>query len=54
MREYEVYCGAVERIPHFLEDVHNRKRIHSLLGYMLTEELEYKFIKKINLKSTPT
>ena len=28
--EYETYRDAIERIPYFIEDVYNRKRLHSL------------------------
>lgn len=40
MFEYETYREVLERIPYFVEEVYNRKRLHSSLGYMPPEEFE--------------
>lgn len=40
MFEYETYREVLERIPYFIEQVYNRKRLHSSLGYMPPEEFE--------------
>jgi len=48
--EYETYGDVVERIPYFIEDVYNRKRLHSSLGYMPPEEFEDIFIKNNSCK----
>jgi len=40
MFEYETYAEVLERIPYFIEEVYNRKRLHSSLGYMPPEEFE--------------
>jgi len=40
MFEYQTYTEVLERIPYFIEEVYNRKRLHSSLGYMPTEEFE--------------
>ena len=40
MFEYETYREVVERIPYFIEEVYNRKRLHSSLGYLPPEEFE--------------
>ncbi|MBC7334421.1 MAG: IS3 family transposase, partial [Actinobacteria bacterium] len=32
--EYETYGDAIERIPYFIEDVYNTKRLHSSIGYL--------------------
>jgi len=38
--EYETFADVIERIPYFIEDVYNRKRLHSSLGYRPPEEYE--------------
>ena len=43
--EYETYDDVIERIPFFIEDVYNTKRLHSSLGYLPPEEFEDIFIK---------
>lgn len=48
--EYESMADVVERIPYFIEEVYNKKRLHSSIGYMPPEEYESKMI----MKSTPT
>ena len=40
MFEYETYGEVLERIPYFIEEVYNRKRLHSSLGYRSPEEFE--------------
>jgi len=44
--EYETYVDVTSRIPYFIEDVYNSKRLHSSLGYMPSEEFEHIFIEK--------
>jgi len=38
--EYEPFSDVADRIPYFIEDVYNRKRLHSSLGYRPPEEYE--------------
>jgi len=38
--EYGTFSDVIERIPYFIEDVYNRKRLHSSLGYRPPEEYE--------------
>ena len=40
MFEYETYKDVLERIPYFIEEVYNKKRLHSSLGYIPPEEFE--------------
>ena len=43
--EYETYSDVIERIPYFIEDVYNSRRLHSSIGYLPPEEFEDIFIK---------
>jgi len=40
MFEYETYVEVLKRIPYFIEEVYNKKRLHSSLGYIPPEEFE--------------
>lgn len=40
MFDYETYSEVMDRIPYFIEEVYNKKRLHSSLGYMSPEEFE--------------
>ncbi len=44
--EYETMADVVERIPNFIEEVYNKKRLHSSLGYMPPEEYERLMMEK--------
>jgi transposase InsO family protein len=44
--EYENFSDVIERIPYFIEDVYNRKRLHSSLGYRPPEEYVRLLVKK--------
>jgi transposase InsO family protein len=45
MGDYKTYEDVLFSIPYFIEEVYNRKRLHSSLGYMPPEEFEDKFYK---------
>ena len=40
VNDYSTIDDVADRLPHFLEDVYNRKRLHSSLGYLPPEEVE--------------
>jgi transposase InsO family protein len=40
MRHYETYLDVIANVSHFIEEVYNKKRLHSSLGYLPPEEFE--------------
>ncbi|MEI6127144.1 MAG: IS3 family transposase [Pseudomonadota bacterium] len=38
--EYENFTDVIERIPEFIQEVYNRKRVHSGIQYLPPEEFE--------------
>lgn len=49
MREYETFLDVVENLPNFIEEVYNKKRLHSSLNYLPPEEFEAKFATEVNV-----
>lgn len=50
MFEYRTFVDAVERLPNFIEEVYNKKRLHSALDYVPPEEFEKMVAEKENVK----
>jgi len=49
--QYETFSDVAERIPYFILDVYNKKRLHSALGYRPPEEFESLLAEKCSQKS---
>jgi putative transposase len=43
--KYATIIDVIENVPEFLEEVYNKKRLHSSLNYLTPEEFEVKCIK---------
>ena len=43
---YETLQDVLDRVPYFLEEVYNRKRLHSSIGYLPPVEFEAAFIQQ--------
>jgi len=52
--EYESMADVVERIPHFIEEVYNKKRLHSSIGYLPPEEYEKQMLTKSAMACNPS
>jgi putative transposase len=42
MWDYKTFLDVVDRLPYFIEEVYNKKRLHSSLDYLTPEEFEKK------------
>lgn len=45
MGSYETYLDVVEKLPHFIEEVYNKKRLHSSINYLPPAEFEEILLK---------
>lgn len=52
MGRYETILDVIENVPYFIEEVYNKKRLHSSLGYLPPEEFEDN--RKDKKKGRPT
>jgi transposase InsO family protein len=44
LKEYETVTDVIENLPRFMEDVYNKKRLHSSLGYVPPDEFERRIL----------
>jgi putative transposase len=48
LSEYKTFQDVVTRLPYFIEEVYNRKRLHSSLGYRPPEEYESLVVGRVD------
>jgi len=47
LNEYETFSDALDNIAHFIEDVYNKKRLHSAIGYRSPIDFEKEKERKV-------
>lgn len=53
LNDYETMTDVIERVPRFIEEVYNQKRLHSSLGYMTPVEFETRYWEMKNNDCNP-
>jgi transposase InsO family protein len=53
LSEYRDFADAYGQLGRFLDDVYNRKRIHSPLGYLTPAEFEQQWLREQRATALP-
>ena len=52
LASYDTFQDVIERLPYFIEEIYNQKRLHSAIGYVPPNEFERK-VRHIKLVDRP-
>ena len=51
LKNYDTLADVLRHLPYFIEEVYNKKRLHSSLGYLTPQEFEVKLKKQEEIRS---
>ena len=51
LKNYDTFTDVLRHLPYFIEEVYNKKRLHSSLGCLTPHEFEVKLKNKEKIKS---
>ena len=51
LKDYDTLRDVLRHLPYLIEEVYNKKRLHSSLGYLTPQEFEVKLKKKEEIRS---
>ena len=51
LKDYDTLIDVLRHLPYFIEEVYNKKRLHSSLAYLTPQEFEVKLKKQGEIRS---
>ena len=51
LKDYETYTDVLRQLPYVIEEVYNRRQLHSSLSYLTPQEFEVKLKNREKMRS---